>query len=162
MPVSWFGSGSFNASHFEPKVRQEAVLKDVVHCIVAVPAANNEHEIFANDRRMAEAIQRQSPLRLNPSPLVLMIAEFKLVKVVVTRFAIVATKNIHAAFPEHRCVVCPWCWLLRALLQFILANDSPFLFVDVKVKQVVKVGTLFPLIPSEKVQSVHVSNASCA
>lgn len=151
MPVSWFGSRAFNASHFEPKVRKEAVLKDVVHCIVAVPAANNEHKLFANDRRMAEAIQRQSPLRLNPSPRVLMIAEFELVKVVVARFAIVAPKNIHAAFPEHRCVVCPWRRMLRALLQLILANDSPFLFVDVKVKQVVKVGSLFPLVASEKV-----------
>lgn len=56
MPIPGFRSYAFDSSDFEPEVRWEAILVDVIHGVVAVPAANYVHAVVADYSNVAEAI----------------------------------------------------------------------------------------------------------
>ena len=97
---------SLEPSYLEPKFSRETVLVDVVHRIVAVPAADHEHRVVADNRCVPEPVQRLGSLRLDHFPLVLLLLERASVEVVVPVAAIVACKDVQGAVVEHHSVVC--------------------------------------------------------
>ena len=68
--IARFRSDAFESPYFEPKIRWKAVLINVIHCIVPIPAANDKHGVVADDCCMTEAIQRLRPRSLDLLPLI--------------------------------------------------------------------------------------------
>ena len=49
VPIARLGSRSFDTSDLKPKIRQEGVLVDIVHGVMAIPSADHKHVVFADD-----------------------------------------------------------------------------------------------------------------
>ena len=106
MSVSWLRAHSLEPADLEPEIRWETVLVDVVHRIVAVPAADHEHRVVADNRCVPKPVQRLGSLRLDHFPLILLLLERASVEVVVPVAAIVACKDVQGTVVEHHSVVC--------------------------------------------------------
>jgi len=160
MTVPRFRPGSFYAADFEPQVAQERILKHIIHRVMSIPPPNHIHHIVAHNSRMPKPIQWHGALSLNQSPLVFLIAQFKLVEIIVAGFAIIPPEHIHRTFIEHCGVVRTRWWLVYVALVSGFTNNLPGLLIDVKVKEIIKVGALLSLVAPKKVKTVHVGNAS--
>lgn len=157
MAVAGLRPHAFEPSNLEPQLGGEAILINVVHRVVAVPAANHKHRVVAHDSRVAKPVQRLRACSLDLLPLVLLVLEGAAPQVIVPVSAIIASKDVHRAIVEDHCVVCA-----RIRLLAIGLNTAPRLAVQIEVKQVIEVVASLALVPSEEVEAVHEGDASRA
>jgi len=110
--IARLGPHAFESANFEPEIRREAILVDIVHRVVAVPAPNNEHGVVADDGSVAESIKWLRTLSLDHLPLVFLLLEGAAPEVIVAIPSVVACENVKRAVVEHYSVVCAWTGLL--------------------------------------------------
>ena len=73
VPIARLRSDTFKTSNFEPKVWWEAILVNVVHCVMAIPSTDHEHRIAANDSCVTKSVQWLCAFGLNRFPFVSLI-----------------------------------------------------------------------------------------
>ena len=156
MPISRFWSHALQPSDLEPELGREAVLVDVVHRVVAVPASDDKHGVLADHSRVAEPIERLCALGMDLLPLILLPFESAFPEVVVPDAPVIPCEHIDRPVVEHDRVVGPLGWTLPDAL-----HSRPALAVQVEVEEVIEVEPSLALVPTEEVQTVHVCNAPC-
>ena len=117
IPWRWFGSLRF--FNFVPKVRNYidkkcisftyAVLIDVVHCIMPVPATKYIHKVFVDHSWVTESIKGLSSLTFNFFPFKWSFFKVALVQVIKPIASIVASENVNVSFVyDHRMICSFW------------------------------------------------------
>ena len=155
MTIAWLGSHTFQSSDLEPEFRWEAILVDVIHCIVAIPPSNHEHRVVANDCCVAESVQRLRPRSLHLLPLIFLLFKSASPQIVVASSAIISGKNVHRAIVEDNCMVSSRIWWFTLSLE-----AGPSFSIQVEIEEIVEVVATLPLVASEEVKAVHESDAS--
>lgn len=134
-----------------PVVGQETVLEDVIHRVMTVPSAENEHRVLENNCGMSKSVEGLISFTFNLLPFVLLVFDATLVHVSKPFFAVITAINVKPSVPKNNCVVSSLAWTFTSLF---VPNINPFLLVKVVVEQVfIKVAALL-LVASEEEQLV--------
>ena len=92
---------------------------------------------------------------MNLPPFVFVIFERTFPEIIETGMRIIPCKNINRAFIENCSVVGAFTWC-----NFCCCYNLPVLFIQIKVKNVIKVLSSLSLITFKEIKSIHISNTT--
>jgi hypothetical protein len=74
---------------------------------MTIPPSEHKHGVLVNDSCVAESVERYCAVSIDPFPLVALVLDRALVKIVEARLAVVAAENVQRAVVLHAGVVSP-------------------------------------------------------